>query len=242
MHEPHDVTLWHRLTRVSDSVTKTRCSWFASCCFIEEGWWRVHGSYFHFPALINLHACLIDFCFDSIMCAWCVASARNLPRAIYISIPLVTFVYTLTNIAYFSSMSPEELLSSNAVAVVSKVTTWWSEAANSQNYAFFFHAFDSVVGKSHVLDIFSNISSNQQEVKGQRGYFLSEVMTCLSISEPPPVEVCSLQVSSYRNQRPSNQLKKLQIFLILTSVSSQCRQAGQSQTFKCIIHMKYLHF
>ncbi|XP_007244333.3 asc-type amino acid transporter 1 [Astyanax mexicanus] len=42
---------------------------------------------------------------------------RNLPRAIYISIPLVTCVYTLTNIAYFSSMSPEELLSSNAVAV-----------------------------------------------------------------------------------------------------------------------------
>lgn len=50
------------------------------------------------------------------------ASFRNLPRAIYISIPLVTFVYTLTNIAYFSSMSPEELLSSNAVAVVSKMT------------------------------------------------------------------------------------------------------------------------
>lgn len=44
---------------------------------------------------------------------------RNLPRAIYISIPLVTCVYTLTNIAYFSSMSPEELLASNAVAVVS---------------------------------------------------------------------------------------------------------------------------
>uniref|UniRef100_A0AAY4D3W9 Asc-type amino acid transporter 1 n=1 Tax=Denticeps clupeoides TaxID=299321 RepID=A0AAY4D3W9_9TELE len=48
-----------------------------------------------------------------------VEPQRNLPRAIYISIPLVTFVYTLTNIAYFSSMSPEELLSSNAVAVVS---------------------------------------------------------------------------------------------------------------------------
>ncbi|CAB1338764.1 unnamed protein product [Coregonus sp. 'balchen'] len=42
---------------------------------------------------------------------------RNLPRAIYISIPLVTLVYTLTNIAYFSSMTPEELLASNAVAV-----------------------------------------------------------------------------------------------------------------------------
>uniref|UniRef100_A0A3P8X4G8 Solute carrier family 7 member 10 n=1 Tax=Cynoglossus semilaevis TaxID=244447 RepID=A0A3P8X4G8_CYNSE len=46
-----------------------------------------------------------------------VEPRRNLPRAIFISIPLVTFVYTLTNIAYFSSMSPEELLSSNAVAV-----------------------------------------------------------------------------------------------------------------------------
>lgn len=49
----------------------------------------------------------------------CSYSSRNLPRAIYISIPLVTLVYTLTNIAYFSSMTPEELLSSNAVAVVS---------------------------------------------------------------------------------------------------------------------------
>ncbi|XP_077144749.1 asc-type amino acid transporter 1 isoform X2 [Ranitomeya variabilis] len=42
---------------------------------------------------------------------------RNLPRAIFISIPLVTFVYTFTNIAYFTAMTPEELMSSNAVAV-----------------------------------------------------------------------------------------------------------------------------
>lgn len=44
---------------------------------------------------------------------------RNLPRAIFISIPLVTFVYTFTNIAYFTAMSTQELLASNAVAVVS---------------------------------------------------------------------------------------------------------------------------
>ncbi|XP_037265430.1 asc-type amino acid transporter 1 isoform X2 [Falco biarmicus] len=46
-----------------------------------------------------------------------VDPCRNLPRAIFISIPLVTFVYTFTNIAYFTAMSPQELLSSNAVAV-----------------------------------------------------------------------------------------------------------------------------
>ncbi|XP_030043269.1 large neutral amino acids transporter small subunit 2 isoform X2 [Microcaecilia unicolor] len=42
---------------------------------------------------------------------------RNLPRAIFISIPLVTFVFVFANIAYITAMSPEELLASNAVAV-----------------------------------------------------------------------------------------------------------------------------
>lgn len=43
---------------------------------------------------------------------------RNLPRAIFISIPLVTFVYVFANVAYITAMSPQELLASNAVAVV----------------------------------------------------------------------------------------------------------------------------
>ncbi|XP_064894642.1 large neutral amino acids transporter small subunit 2 [Columba livia] len=42
---------------------------------------------------------------------------RNLPRAIFISLPLVTLVYVLANVAYLTAMSPQELLQSQAVAV-----------------------------------------------------------------------------------------------------------------------------
>ena len=42
-----------------------------------------------------------------------------MPRAIWISIPLVTIIYVLANVAYFSVLSAQEMLDSNAVAVVS---------------------------------------------------------------------------------------------------------------------------
>ncbi|XP_072024459.1 b(0,+)-type amino acid transporter 1-like [Amphiura filiformis] len=42
---------------------------------------------------------------------------RNLPLAIIIGLPLVTLSYLLVNMAYFTVMSPEELLQSSAVAV-----------------------------------------------------------------------------------------------------------------------------
>ena len=44
---------------------------------------------------------------------------RNLPLSIWIGVALVTLVYSLANIAYFTLLSPAEMIASNAVAVVS---------------------------------------------------------------------------------------------------------------------------
>ncbi|XP_033102960.1 Y+L amino acid transporter 2-like [Anneissia japonica] len=42
---------------------------------------------------------------------------RNLPRAIVISVSTVTSIYVLANLAYFTVLTPQELMQSNAVAV-----------------------------------------------------------------------------------------------------------------------------
>lgn len=42
---------------------------------------------------------------------------KNLPRAIYISLPLVTAIYVLANISYLSVLTPQEMIASNAIAV-----------------------------------------------------------------------------------------------------------------------------
>lgn len=58
---------------------------------------------------------------------------RNLPMAIVIGIPLVTVCYILMNIAYFTVMTPTELLQSQAVAVVSGWhSDLWKEGDSEQ--------------------------------------------------------------------------------------------------------------
>ena len=42
----------------------------------------------------------------------------NLPRAVLIDIPIVMILYVCVNIAYLTVLSPEELVASQAVAVV----------------------------------------------------------------------------------------------------------------------------
>jgi amino acid transporter len=42
---------------------------------------------------------------------------RNLPRAIMISMPLITLFYLVTNIAYMLVLTPSEIVSSDAVAL-----------------------------------------------------------------------------------------------------------------------------
>ena len=44
---------------------------------------------------------------------------RDMPRAIYISIPLVSIVYVLVNVSYMTIISPDLIKVSDAVAVVS---------------------------------------------------------------------------------------------------------------------------
>ncbi len=45
----------------------------------------------------------------------------NIPRAIMIGMPLVTICYVSVNVAYLTVLSPEEMISSSAVAVVGSV-------------------------------------------------------------------------------------------------------------------------
>lgn len=59
---------------------------------------------------------------------------RNLPRAIYISLPLVTFIYVLANIAYLAVLTPTAMIASNAIAVVGICVIFYSSIYSRHNF------------------------------------------------------------------------------------------------------------
>ncbi|XP_033333570.1 L-type amino acid transporter minidiscs [Megalopta genalis] len=118
-------------TRVQDIFTATKI--FALVIIIVAGFWWLctgHTENFHRPmANTNTQPGYIALAIYSGLFSYSgwnylnfvteelKEPYKNLPKAICISLPLVTVIYVLVNVAYFAVLKQDEILSSNAVAV-----------------------------------------------------------------------------------------------------------------------------
>lgn len=72
----------------------------------------------------SVYICCVCILFIQILKFLSVTIFRNLPLAIFISMTLVIIVYLLANVAYLGVLTPLQMLSSPAVAVVSNGGEW----------------------------------------------------------------------------------------------------------------------
>ncbi|GJQ69875.1 hypothetical protein Trydic_g22421 [Trypoxylus dichotomus] len=119
------------VTRVQDVFTATKI--FALCIIVVAGMWYLgtgHVEHFEDPMTgtetkpgyiaLAFYSGLFSYSgwnYLNYVTEELKDPYRNLPRAICISMPLVTITYVVTNIAYFVVLTREEILASDAVAV-----------------------------------------------------------------------------------------------------------------------------
>ncbi|XP_072036511.1 Y+L amino acid transporter 2-like [Amphiura filiformis] len=103
---------------------------------------------------------------------------RTLPRAIHLSMWTVIIIYVLTNVAYFTALTPAELLASNAVAV-----TFGDKVLGN---------FSWIVPTSVVLSVFGSVGANVLAVSrlffvGARQGHFPDVLSMLNIRRSTPL-------------------------------------------------------
>lgn len=84
-------------------------------------------------------------------------SLRNLPRAIYIGMPIVTIIYVLTNLSYFAVIPGDEMKSSLAVAVVSYFFHWYNKCFTLDSHQWKFHLVWSKIRSNDFIKKFSRV-------------------------------------------------------------------------------------
>lgn len=103
----------------SDTKVTSMALSFYSGLFAYNGWWVLSGlcvPYKHFSlGLIGFIAAdrnYLNFIIEELK-----DPVKNLPRAIAISCTLVTVVYVMANVSFYTILSPDEVMGSTAVAV-----------------------------------------------------------------------------------------------------------------------------
>ncbi|EFO98922.1 hypothetical protein CRE_19703 [Caenorhabditis remanei] len=105
---------------------------------------------------------------------------RNLPRAIYISIPVITVVYMFVNVAYFSVLTVDEILDSDAVAITFADKILGS--FGSKILMPMFVSFSCVGSLNGIL-----ITCSRMFFSGARNNQLPELFAMISIKQLTPI-------------------------------------------------------